>query len=131
MRLLLDTHIWLWSHLDPDRLARRVIKELENPANELFLSPISVWEVLTLCGKGRLTLNPDPQSWIDTRLEEVRLGDAPITREVAQESGRLNLPHRDPADHFLVATAKVFDLVLVTADQALLSVADLSVLPNS
>ncbi len=51
MKLLLDTHIWLWSALDPARLSRRVAAALENPTNELWLSPISLWEVLTLCNR--------------------------------------------------------------------------------
>ncbi len=54
MRLLLDTHIWIWSVAEKSRLRPRVLKALENPANELWLSPISVWEFLMLVEKGRL-----------------------------------------------------------------------------
>lgn len=120
VKLLLDTHIWLWSALDRGRLSRRVVAELQNPANELWLSPISLWEVLTLCQKGRLTLRPNPAEWITNMLSAVPMREAQVTYQVAQETGLVHLPHRDPADRFLVATARVFDLTLVTADEHLL-----------
>lgn len=130
MRLLLDTHIWIWSHTARKRLAPRVANELQDPKNELFLSPISIWEVLMLARKGRVVFDPDAHTWIENRLNEVRLGDAPVTHEVARETSRFQLPQRDPADYFLVATARVFDLTLVTADANLLSTPEVSVLPN-
>ena len=51
MRLLLDTHIWLWGLLDPSRLSRSVSRELERPAARLWLSPVTTWEVLMLIAK--------------------------------------------------------------------------------
>ena len=48
MKLLLDTHIWLWSVLEPHRLSRRVAKALQDSSNELWLSPISIWELIVL-----------------------------------------------------------------------------------
>jgi PIN domain nuclease of toxin-antitoxin system len=130
MRLLLDTHIWLWSALDRARLSARVIAALENPDNELWLSPISLWEVLTLCQKEKLTLSPNPQSWIADTLDAAPMRQASLTFQVAQETDRVQLPHRDPADRFLVATARVFDLTLVTADENLLKARQVDVLPN-
>jgi PIN domain nuclease of toxin-antitoxin system len=130
MKLLLDTHIWVWSALDGARLSARLTAALENPKNELWLSPISLWEVLTLCQKNRLTLHPNPQAWIANALDAVPVREAPITYQVAQETARVELPHRDPADRFLVATARVFDLTLVTADEHLLKARQVTVLPN-
>jgi PIN domain nuclease of toxin-antitoxin system len=130
MRLLLDTHIWVWSALDRKRLSSRVTATLENPSNELWLSPISLWEVLTLCQKERLTLLPNPQAWIANALDAAPMREAPVTFQVAQETARVQLPHRDPADRFLVATARVFDLTLVTADAQLLKARQVAVLAN-
>jgi PIN domain nuclease of toxin-antitoxin system len=130
MKLLLDTHIWLWSALDRPHLSARVVKELENPINELWLSPISLWEALALCEKGRLTLKPDPAAWIENTLHAVPMREAQVTYQVAHETGRVRLPHRDPADRFLVATARVFDLTLVTADERLLEARAVPVLAN-
>jgi PIN domain nuclease of toxin-antitoxin system len=130
MKLLLDTHIWVWSALDRARLSRRLITALENPENELWLSPISLWEVLTLGEKKRLTLHPNPQAWIANTLDAIPMREAPVTYRVAEETARVQLPHRDPADRLLVATARVFDLTLVTADQQLVSARQVSVLSN-
>src|ERR1700730_11152677 len=96
MKLLLDTHIWVWSALDRARLTARLTATLENPRNELWLSPISLWEVLTLCQKSSLTLHPNPQSWIANALDEVPLREAPVTYPVAQETARVQFPHPHP-----------------------------------
>jgi PIN domain nuclease of toxin-antitoxin system len=130
MKLLLDTHIWVWSALDRARLSSRLIAALENPNNELWLSPLSLWEVQTLCQKNRLMLNPNPQAWIANTLDAAPMREAPITYQVAQETARIQLPQRDPVDRFLVATARVFDLTLVTADENLLKARQVAVLGN-
>jgi PIN domain nuclease of toxin-antitoxin system len=130
MKLLLDTHIWVWSALDRERLSRRVVNALENPANELWLSPVSLWEVLTLSEKKRLTLYPDPQAWIANTLAAVPMREAPLNFEIAQETARVQLPHRDPADRFLAATARIYGLTLVTADETLLKARPVAVLAN-
>jgi PIN domain nuclease of toxin-antitoxin system len=130
MKLLLDTHIWVWSALDRARLTARLTATLENPRNELWLSPICLREVLTLCQKSNLTLHPNPQSWIANALDEVPLREAPVTYPVAQETARVQFPHRDPADRFLVATERVVGLTLVTAEEQLLKARQSPVLAN-
>jgi len=57
------------------------------------------------------------EEWIADTLDAFPMREAPITSQVAQETARAQLPHRDPADRFLVATARGFDLTLVTADE--------------
>jgi PIN domain nuclease of toxin-antitoxin system len=94
--------------------------ELENTSNELWLSPISLWEVLILAERGRVTLQPDPVRWLHTVLAAVAFHEAPLNREVAIQSRLVDLPHQDPVDRFLAATALVYDLTLVTADDRLL-----------
>jgi PIN domain nuclease of toxin-antitoxin system len=118
--LLLDTHVWLWSLLEPTRLAPRLATALSSPENELWLSPIALWEVLVLAGKGRVQLRPDPFRFIEEALHQSPMREAPLTHAVAVESRRVRLPHRDPADRFIVATARVYDLTLATADRVLL-----------
>jgi PIN domain nuclease of toxin-antitoxin system len=130
MKLLLDTHIFLWSFLEPDRLTETVADALEASSNELWLSPISTWECLLLAKKGRAILEPDPVVWLRKRLEELRPIEAPVNHEVAIESERIDLAHQDPADRFLAATAVVFDLTLVTADDRLLKSKSFAVMPN-
>jgi PIN domain nuclease of toxin-antitoxin system len=130
MKLLLDTHIWIWSIADKSRLRPRVLRALQNPANELWVSPISVWEVLILVEKGRLVVKEDVEAWIGRAREAAPLKEAPLTTEVVLATRETALTHRDPADAFLAATAKVFELTLVTADARLISSKEISVLPN-
>jgi PIN domain nuclease of toxin-antitoxin system len=130
MKLLLDTHIWLWSFLEPKKLTRRVAGALENPGNELWLSPISIWEVLILSQKGRVELDGEVGSWVAAAMKAVPFHEAPITHEIALETQHIDLPHRDPADRFLVATAKVLGLTLVTADESLIRAKAVPVLAN-
>lgn len=131
MKLLLDTHIWLWSFLEPKKLTRRVAGTLENPRNELWLSPISIWEALILSQKGRVELDGEVGSWVATAMKAVPFHEAPITHEIALETQYVDLPHRDPADRFLVATAKVLGLTLVTADETLIRAKAVPVLANT
>lgn len=119
MKLLLDTHIWIWSLLEPSKIAPRIAKALGNPANEKWLSPISVWEFRVLVEKGRIKLNMGLEEWIAQALTEFSPREAPLTTEVVLAMSKVQLPHRDPADAFLAATAKVFQLTLVTADTRL------------
>jgi PIN domain nuclease of toxin-antitoxin system len=121
VKFLLDTHIWLWSLVEPERLGRRVTAALRAPGNEIWVSPISVWELLLLVEKGRVVIAGDPHAWIETAWSRAPIHEAPLNREVALRSRSLRLPQKDPADRFLAATADVFDLTLVTDDRHLLS----------
>ena len=128
MRLLLDTHIWLWSLQDPNKLGRRVQQELRSPANEIWLSPISTWEALTLCAKGKIRLQGDLSQWVAEATAPLR--EAPLTHEIALAAQQLTLPNPDPADRFIAATAKLLRLTLVTADLKLLGLGEISTLAN-
>jgi len=130
MKLLLDTHIWLWSQLEPWKLTSEVNQALSEARNELWLSPVSIWELLMLVEKKRIALAVEMNQWVKRARKELWLREAPLTWEVAEELRFTLLGHRDPADRFLVATAKVQQLTLVTADERLMQVPGISVLPN-
>ena len=127
MRLLLDTHIWVWLASDPVKLGPQTISELRNSQNELWLSPISTWEVLTLHRKGRIRLNPNPAEWLARAV--AGLLEAPFNHEIAAASASITL-HPDPGDRFLAATAQVLDMILVTADTRLLGLPNVKTLAN-
>ena len=127
MNLLLDTHIWLWSKSDPSRLGKRVAEALSSATNELWLSPVSVWEVLTLAKKKRIGI-ADPLAWVESAAAQLR--EAPLTQEIVRASFCLPFSHSDPAGRFLAATAKVLNLTLVTADRTLLGLGEISSLAN-
>lgn len=130
MKLLLDTHIWVWSVAERARLSERVASELRSPDNELWISSISVWELLILAEKGRLRFEIEPAQWIARSFETGSFQEAPVNREVAIRSRAVDLPHEDPADRFLAATAVVFELTLVTADERLLRASGIPLLAN-
>src|SRR5262245_61771883 len=121
MKLLLDTHIWLRSLGDPDKLTRKVRRHLEHPGNELFLSPISVWEAGHLVRRKKLRVKGSFHGWLARALQVKPLTEAPITIEVAAEVWRLHLEQPDLGDLFLAATASVYGLTLVTEDGQLLA----------
>ncbi|MBF0229213.1 MAG: type II toxin-antitoxin system VapC family toxin [Desulfamplus sp.] len=119
MKYLLDTHIWLWSLLEPDKLDANVVKVLENKDNELFISPITVWETLILAEKKRIELLPSPNEWIAEALKKSPVKEAQLSHSIAIKSRTLELPHKDPADRFIAATALENDFILITEDEKL------------
>ena len=129
MKLLLDTHVILWSAAEPERFPQNIAVELENESNELWFSPISVWEILLLAEKQQVILEADHKMSIRKIFQSLPLREAVINQEVAIQSRYVDLPHQDPADRFLAATAMVYDLTLVTADKRLTGAKGFSVLP--
>ena len=121
MKLLLDTHIWIWGFLEPERIGSRLARTLENEKHELWLSPLSIWEVGLLADDGRLPVGGSVEEWIVRALNELPVIDAQLGHEVAREARAVRLPHRDPVDRLLAATARVYDLTLVTADERILA----------
>ncbi len=130
MKLLLDTHIWIWMVGKSDQLSPRVVRVLQEPTTEFWLSPVSIWEVFILLRKRRLKIPEGFTTWVTRALTAVPITEAPLTFDVVQALPSIELSHADPADHFLVASAKVFDLTLVTADEKLIKAPGIKVLAN-
>ena len=131
MKLLLDTHIWTWAAEEPENLGARTADMLVDPVHELWLSPVSIWEVLTLFEKNRFrSVDRNPKTWLKRALSRWPLKDAAMSREIMLELGRFTLPQKDPADRFLVATARALGLRLVTADRKIIASGAVSVVPN-
>jgi PIN domain nuclease of toxin-antitoxin system len=119
VKLLLDTHIWLWYLLGNEQLSSTLQSAIAEEANELWLSPISIWETLILAEKGKLSLKPNPISWLKNSLQFLETKEAPLSHDIAILSRQIQLEHQDPADRFLAATAIHFQLTLVTVDTRL------------
>jgi PIN domain nuclease of toxin-antitoxin system len=117
---LLDTHVWLWSLLEPERLRKKTRALLTAAGSTLWLSPISVWETTLLAERGTLELDTDTRRWIQDAIAASGIGEAPLNHEVVLQSRELKLKHDDLADRFLAATASVYQFTLVTADERLL-----------
>ena len=124
MSCLLDTHVLIWAIADDRRLgaAARAAIEEATQTDRAAVSAITPWEIALLVEKGRLRLGREVQSWIDAALALPGLVLAPIEPAIAIDSVRLPGDfHADPADRFIVSTARHLDAPLVTADSAILS----------
>jgi PIN domain nuclease of toxin-antitoxin system len=123
LKLLLDTHVWVWSLEDPRRLRPKVASALSAASAELWLSPISLWEVAVLIQVGRIALKgfSGPREWIEEAKARAPMREAPLNGQIAIESRYVRVSHDDPADRFLAATAMVLGLTLVTSDARLLA----------
>lgn len=116
---LLDSHVWFWYLTGSPRLPDGLRSAMDAALSELWLSPISVWELGMLEQRGRVRLSGGFRAWVEEAIRRFPLEEAPLNREVALVSREVELPHRDPADHFLAATALVYGLTLLTVDERL------------
>jgi PIN domain nuclease of toxin-antitoxin system len=115
MTLLLDTHILIWSMVEPERLSRRARLAIENPKNRVLVSAAVAWELAIKVKAGKFS----PASLIDKLgrlLEQAAFLELPITVEHATCAGSLELHHRDPFDRLLVAQAVSLRIPIVSAD---------------
>lgn len=129
-RYLLDTHVWFWSLVEPDRLSSKVAMVLEHPDSILCLSPLSIWEILELERKKRVFLGPDPLGWIGRALDREPMREVPLSGTIVRYAHTLSRPPLEPVDRFLVATAAVNDLCLVTNDREILATGGCRMLSN-
>jgi len=131
MKLLLDTSVFLWMAFGDAKLGRKTKRLLEASSTEVWLSPISIWESLMLERGGRIRLEPNPLRWTRDALAAFPFREAPLNHEVALRSRAIQIDHEDPADRFLAATAAVYDLTLLTADERLLKGSGYTALKNT
>ena len=119
MRLLVDTHCWLWYLLSPERLNTSAREHLQNPAHQIYFSAASAWEIVIKYGLGKLKLPLSPRQYIPSRLAALGHESLPITQEHTLGVEGLPAHHKDPFDRILIAQTLVEDLELVTADESL------------
>ena len=119
MRVLLDTHVWLWMWGDPEALRNKTRAMLEDPSTELCVSAVSVWEIAVKEAAGRLRLPVPAEAWLADPLHRDDVAELPITFAHAIRAGTLPPHHRDPFDRMLVAQAQIEGIALVTADPAM------------
>jgi PIN domain nuclease of toxin-antitoxin system len=116
MKLLLDTHAFLWMNSDPNNLSEKARIAIVDSTNMLLLSMISVWEMQIKVGIGKLQLEVPLPAMIQENQELNKLIIMPITLEHVFALDNLPAHHKDPFDRLLIAQAKVEDATLVTAD---------------
>ncbi len=116
MKLLLDTHAFLWWDSNDARLPSTLRSAIATPSNQVFVSAVSVWEIAIKRGLGKLVF----AGGLGLAIEGHGFVAMPITVEQAESAGSLPLLHRDPFDRLLVAQAQMQGLVLVTVDEEIL-----------
>ena len=121
MRVLLDTHVWLWMWSQPQALRNETRALLEDPTTEVCVSAVSAWEISTKEAAGRLRLPTAAASWLADPRHRDDVVELPITFEHAIRAGELPPHHRDPWDRMLVAQAQAEAIPLVTADQSIVA----------
>lgn len=125
--LVIDTHVWLWLESDPDRLGKSARSRIEQAARlgKLWVSVMSVWEIGMLVAKDRIRLSMPVDEWVRQASATPGMQMLGVIPEIALESTRLpDAPHGDPVDRLLMASARVHNLSLVTADEKILAYAD-------
>jgi PIN domain nuclease of toxin-antitoxin system len=115
VQFLLDTHVFLWLLAEPERLGAQ-IQSLEDPANELFLSAASSWEIAIKSKLGRLKLPDDPRRYVPDSMRAIGVDPLSVDHSHALAVSDLPPHHRDPFDRLLVAQARALRLPIVTAD---------------
>jgi PIN domain nuclease of toxin-antitoxin system len=118
MRLLLDTHILLWSLADPRRLGEAARDAIEADDNEVLFSAVSIWEIAIKAEALRAEFGVDTATIIGAARES-RFDELPVTAEHAAAVAALPPHHKDPFDRLLVAQALTEPARLLTADKAL------------
>lgn len=128
MRLLLDTQVWIWMHLDPDRLRPDIQETLIDGSSTLILSAVSSWEIAIKYSLGKLPLPEPPQTYIPTRMRRDAVDALPITHVHTLHVATLPHHHGDPFDRLLIAQAQLEGIPIVTADPQIARY-DVEVLP--
>lgn len=115
MKLLLDTHIYLWWLIEASALPRRA-RELAAEADAVYVSTVSIWEAGIKWQAGKLPVAPED---LATGIGDCGFIELPVTMPHAVMASKLPLHHRDPFDRMLIAQAMAEPLHLVTSDRAL------------
>jgi PIN domain nuclease of toxin-antitoxin system len=116
LKILLDTHCWLWMQADSKRFSQPVQALLQDPENQLFLSAASSWEIAIKYALGKLPLPLPPMEYVLSRMATSGSSPLPIQHSHTLHTGSLPLHHADPFDRLLIAQAQLEGLKILTAD---------------
>lgn len=119
MNLLLDSAAFLWWVTDDPALSRRAEELIRDPTRRVFLSPVSIWEIMVKHALGRLPLPEDPGALLPRIRAEHGIEELPLTEGAVLQLTRLPALHKDPFDRMLVCQAIQDGLLLVTPDEEL------------
>jgi PIN domain nuclease of toxin-antitoxin system len=118
VRLQLDSHTLIWSVDEPVRLSIVAAAALQDPANQLFLSAATIWEIAIKVGQGKLRLRLPFRQWMTQAIAALGLTVLPITVDYADVQAGLPDHHRDPFDRLIIAQALTESMSVVGSDAA-------------
>jgi PIN domain nuclease of toxin-antitoxin system len=118
VKLLLDTHAFLWWDADAEQLPSSLVKTLQDPTHEITLSVVSAWEMQIKAALGKLELQTPLSTLIGEQREKNGIGVLPVSLQHVLALENLGDYHKDPFDRLLIAQAKVEGLTLVSKDEA-------------
>ena len=116
MKILLDTHVFLWWIMDDESLSPVARRTISNAENELYFSAASAWEIAIKAGLGRIKLPSEIGTFIPGQLAENSIIGLPVQIGHALRVSKLPQHHRDPFDRVLVAQAQVEKMPILTSD---------------
>ncbi len=115
--IVVDTHAWVWWLTKPAKLGKKAARALDK-ADRIGVPAICVWEIAAKAELGKLRFDRPHDVWIEQALTaDARVELLHLLPTIAIDAARLSWAHRDPADRFIVATARAHDALLVTADE--------------
>lgn len=117
MKLLLDTHVFLWFITGDRKLPKTFREAICDPSNDAFLSVVSIWEAVIKHALGKLPLPVEPSLYLPAQRERHRIDSLPLDEASALQLSSLGNPHRDPFDRMLICQALQYDMLLVTQDK--------------
>lgn len=118
MRLLLDTHVWLWLVSEPERIRPDLLDRLRDGHTELMLSAVSSLEIAIKWAVGRLQLPEPPRTYVPSRMLRSNATGLAVEHAHALQVAALPIHHADPFDRLLIAQSQVESIPIITADPA-------------
>ena len=117
MKILLDTCTFLWIITDAPELSNSARESFVDPANEVYLSAVSTWEIVIKYALGKLSLPESPERYIPFQRQQHNINTLPLEEGATLYFGRLPLLHKDPFDHILICQAIMHGMVIMTSDE--------------
>ena len=117
VKILLDTHIFLWALTEPNRLREKSKSLLKDPDNQLYFSAASSWEISIKAGLGKLPLPEPPDKYISSRMASLKIIPLDVKHYHTFIVHKLPFHHKDPFDRLLISTAIAENISLMSADE--------------
>ncbi|MBF2057203.1 MAG: type II toxin-antitoxin system VapC family toxin [Cyanobacterium sp. T60_A2020_053] len=116
MKILLDTHCWLWWLVEPEKLSKIATQVIKNNQNELYLSVASIWEIGIKFKLGKLDLPLSPEVLIPQQMQIDHILPLSISMDHAIKASNLPLYHKDPFDRMLIAQSQLESMIIISND---------------